>query len=141
MKHLSKAAVLALGVLLATAPVAAASGTDRPAAAPAAVSQAVSQAANDPSDLTPEVTDGSNYTGDPTNEAALVASEDQRLIQVRTQASIARWTGSSLNVPYRVASGTGYTLVLTARPRTTRWMTCCPSRPRRSSGSLTAATC
>ena len=35
MKHLSKAAVLALGVLLATAPVAAASGTDRQAAAPA----------------------------------------------------------------------------------------------------------
>ena len=117
MKHLSKAAVLALGVLLAAAPVAAASGTDGRAAAPAAVSQAASQAANDPSDLTPEVTDGSNYTGDPTNEAALVASEDQRLIQVRTQASIARWTGSSLNVPYRVASGTGYTLVLTARTK------------------------
>ena len=113
MKHLSKATVLALGALLATAPIAAASGTDRQSAAPAAVSHST----NDTSDLTPEVTDGSNYSGDPTNEATLVASEDQRLVQVRTQASIARWTGSSLNVPYRVASGTGYTLVLTARAK------------------------
>jgi hypothetical protein len=113
LKHLSKAAALAIGALLASAPIAAASGPQGQSAAPAAVSQAP-----DPtSDLTPEVTDGSNYTGDPTNEAALVASEDQRLILVRTQASIARWTGASLNVPYRVASGTGYTLVLTARAR------------------------
>lgn len=113
MKHLSKAAALAIGALLASAPIAAASGPEGQSAAPAAVSQE----ADAGTDLTPEVTDGSNYTGNPTNEAALVASEDQRLIQVRTQASIARWTGSSLNVPYRVASGTGYTLVLTARAK------------------------
>lgn len=113
MKHLGKAAALAIVALLATAPIAAASGPEGQFAAPAAVSQG----ADTGSDLSPEVTDGSNYTGNPTNEAALVASEDQRLIQVRTQASIARWTGSSLNVPYRVASGTGYTLVLTARAK------------------------
>lgn len=113
MKHLSKAATLALGLVLASAPIAAASGPEGQFTAPAAVAQGT----DTNSDLSPEVTDGSNYAGNPTNEAALVAGEDQRLIQVRTQASIARWTGSSLNVPYRVVSGTGYTLVLTARPK------------------------
>lgn len=113
MKNLRKAAALAIGALLAGAPIAAASGPEGQLAAPAAVSQA----ADPDSDLTPEVTDGSNYAGDPSNESALVASEDQRLVQVRTQASVARWTGASLNVPYRVATGTGYTLVLTARAR------------------------
>ncbi len=118
MKHLSKAAALAIAALLAGAQIAAASGPERAAvSAAAATAVTVSQETGSDSDLTPEVTDGSNYSGNPTNEAALVASEDQRLIQVRTQASIARWTGSSLNVPYRVASGTGYTLVLTARPK------------------------
>ncbi|MEW1808884.1 right-handed parallel beta-helix repeat-containing protein [Pseudarthrobacter sp. NPDC080039] len=66
-------------------------------------------------DPVPTVTDGSNYKGDPQNEAAMVAAEDKRLVQVRTVSSIARWAGTKLNVPYRVSSGTGYTLVLPAR--------------------------
>lgn len=66
-------------------------------------------------DPAPTVTDGSNYKGNPQNEASLVAGEDKRLVQVRTVSSTARWAGTKLNVPYRVSSGTGYTLVLPAR--------------------------
>lgn len=113
MRRLALAAVLAAGALLGGAPFAGASLPERQSAA----SVKVPHAADPASDLNPVVTDGSDYAGNPTNEAALVVSEDKRLIHVRTQASIARWTGASLNVPYRVASGTGYTLVLTSRAK------------------------
>lgn len=47
-------------------------------------------------------------------EAALVAGEDRRLVQVSAQASISRWQSKSLRTPYRLSTGSGYTLVLTA---------------------------
>jgi parallel beta-helix repeat protein len=106
-------AAVAAALLLTGAPLASAAG---PAATPSPI-PSPSQAADASSDLNPVVTDGSNYKGNPDNEAALVASEDKRLVQVKTESSIARWTGTNLDVPYRVASGTGYTLVLTARTK------------------------
>ncbi len=55
------------------------------------------------------------YPGDPEAEAAFVADEDRRLVEVRTVDSLARWSKTSLNSPYRIATGSAYTLVLTAR--------------------------
>ncbi|WP_186372235.1 right-handed parallel beta-helix repeat-containing protein [Arthrobacter sp. KBS0702] len=111
MKKHTALAALAAALLLTGSPAATAAvraTTPTPAPSPSGPSAGAS-------DLDPVVTDGSNYKGNPDNEAALVASEDKRLIQVKTESSIARWTGTNLDVPYRVASGTGYTLVLTAR--------------------------
>jgi hypothetical protein len=51
---------------------------------------------------------------DADEEAALVAAEDRRLVQVSAQASISRWQSKSLKTPYRLSTGSGYTLVLTA---------------------------
>lgn len=99
--------------LLAGIPFAAADNPAGPAAQPpGSPSAAVADPNTDP---VPTVTDGSNYKGNPQNEASLVAGEDKRLVQVRTVSSTARWAGTKLNVPYRVSSGTGYTLVLPAR--------------------------
>lgn len=55
------------------------------------------------------------YPGDPEKESALVAGEDARLNEVRTVASLSRWTDKPLTTPYRVALGSAYTLVLTER--------------------------
>jgi parallel beta-helix repeat protein len=49
------------------------------------------------------------------NEAAVVAAEDRRLIQVRAVIGAARNKGSEWESPFRLATGTGYTLVLTPR--------------------------
>jgi parallel beta-helix repeat protein len=46
-------------------------------------------------------------------QAALVAAEDRRLTELRTVASLSRWQGKNWKTPYRLSSGTGYTLVLT----------------------------
>jgi hypothetical protein len=56
-----------------------------------------------------------SYPGDPESEAGYVAAEDDRLVEVRTVDSLAQFTESSLNVPYRLATGSAYTLVLTPR--------------------------
>lgn len=63
---------------------------------------------------TPPVT-GAAYPGEPATEAELVAAEDQRLLEVRTVGSLASWSGTPINAPYRLATGDTYTLVLTAR--------------------------
>ena len=117
-------AVLGLAAFLIIGPAAAAAPTDSGQAAPtpspgtAAVSSVASAPVPQPSvapDPTPSVSDGSNYGGNPQNEAALVAVEAKRLAQLRTVSSIARWSGTKLTVPYRVPSATGTTLVLPAR--------------------------
>jgi hypothetical protein len=47
-------------------------------------------------------------------QAALVASEDNRLVQVRAVAAVAALSGGlDWNKPYRLDTGSGYTLVLT----------------------------
>jgi hypothetical protein len=51
---------------------------------------------------------------DAQREAALVAAEDRRLVQVRAAATLARWQNKNLKTPYRLSTGAGYTLVLTA---------------------------
>lgn len=48
-------------------------------------------------------------------EAALVAAEDRRLIQVRAVTAVAPLHGTQWKSPYRLATGSGYTLILTAR--------------------------
>lgn len=53
------------------------------------------------------------YPGDPKTESALVGDEDRRLIEVRTVTALA--PASTLRNPYRLETGSGYTLVLTAR--------------------------
>ncbi|TFD52869.1 right-handed parallel beta-helix repeat-containing protein [Cryobacterium sp. Hh7] len=55
------------------------------------------------------------YPGDPTAEALLVAAEDRRLIDVRAVSNAAEWTGVNQFKPYRLATGSSYTLVLTSR--------------------------
>ncbi|WP_127481104.1 right-handed parallel beta-helix repeat-containing protein [Nocardioides pantholopis] len=58
---------------------------------------------------------GRPYPGDPESEAALVAGEDDRLTEVRTVSSLASWTQAPAKSPYRLSTGSAYTLVLTAR--------------------------
>ena len=110
---LAASAVFAVASLLIGVPAATASAPD--AQAPETLPMA--STTDTTGDQVPAVTDGSNYKGNPETEAALVAGEDRRLVQVRTVASIARWTGVSTSIPYRVASSTGYTLVLPARDK------------------------
>jgi hypothetical protein len=55
------------------------------------------------------------YLGDPETESAYVAAEDDRLVEVRTVDSLAAWSENPLRTPYRLATGSAYTLVLTAR--------------------------
>lgn len=55
------------------------------------------------------------YPGVPDKEAGLVAAEDARLAEVRTIASLSRWTAKPLKTPYRLTTGSSYSLVLTER--------------------------
>lgn len=71
-------------------------------------------AAADESIVTAPVT-GTTYPGDPASEAEFVAAEDQRLLEVRTVGSLASWSNTPINAPYRLATGGNYTLVLTSR--------------------------
>lgn len=57
------------------------------------------------------------YPGDPVQEARLVETESERLVYVRTVAAAARWSdAATASAPYRVATGSTFTLVLPARP-------------------------
>lgn len=50
------------------------------------------------------------------NQAALVAAEDRRLIEIRSVAAVAPLRGGTeYSKPYRLTTGSGYTLVLTSR--------------------------
>jgi hypothetical protein len=50
------------------------------------------------------------------NQAALVAAEDRRLIEIRSVAAVAPLRGGTQYAkPYRLTTGSGYTLVLTSR--------------------------
>ena len=55
------------------------------------------------------------YPGNAVTEPALVADEEERLSQVRTVASMIRWRGLDVTGPYRLSTGSTYTLVLTKR--------------------------
>lgn len=57
----------------------------------------------------------SAYPGDAETEAAYVASEDERLVKIRTVDSLAQLSNNPLKAPYRLATGSSYTLVLTSR--------------------------
>lgn len=71
-------------------------------------------AAADPQPI--DVTSGREaYPGDPKSESALVASEDDRLVEVQTVDSLAKLSEVKLTEPYRLATGSAYTLVLTPR--------------------------
>jgi uncharacterized membrane protein YdfJ with MMPL/SSD domain len=48
-------------------------------------------------------------------QAATLAAEDRRLIEIRTVTSLARWQGQNWKTPYRLGTPSGYTLVLTPR--------------------------
>ena len=80
-----------------------------PAAAQAATSGATSTAAES------SVVTGKAYPGSPNKEAKLVAAENERIYNVRALASAARWSGLVTTKPYRLATGSSYTLVLVAR--------------------------
>ncbi|OLT15095.1 hypothetical protein BJF78_16735 [Pseudonocardia sp. CNS-139] len=54
------------------------------------------------------------YPGSPEEEAALVADEDHRLNEVRMMSSVAG-TSEQLRRPYRLVTGSSYTLVLPSR--------------------------
>lgn len=53
---------------------------------------------------------------DAANQAALVAAEDRRLIEIRSVTAVAPLRGGTeFAKPYRLTTGSGYTLVLTSR--------------------------
>lgn len=84
------------------------------AALPATAADNPAPTASDEAD--PEVTiDRLPYPGKPDKEAALVADEDARLAEIRTVASLSRWTDKPLQTPYRLTTGASYSLVLTQR--------------------------
>ncbi|WP_166864948.1 right-handed parallel beta-helix repeat-containing protein [Salinibacterium sp. ZJ70] len=58
---------------------------------------------------------GEPYPGDPALESLLVAAEDRRLIDVRSISNAAGWTNANQGRPYRLVTGSTYTLVLIRR--------------------------
>lgn len=62
----------------------------------------------------PPVT-GRPYPGDPAKEAAIVATEDQRIYNLRAITAAARWQGIATVTPYEVNLGSIPTLVLVGR--------------------------
>jgi copper-binding protein NosD/parallel beta helix pectate lyase-like protein len=48
-------------------------------------------------------------------ESALVAAEDRRLLEIRSVTAVAGLRGAMYHMPYRLSTGSGYTLVLTGR--------------------------
>ena len=83
-----------------------------------------------------------DYPGDPESESAIVAAEDERLIEVRTVGALASQTATPLKSPYRLATGVGVH-ARAHRPAAspTPSTTCSPSRRRRSSADPTGPTC
>jgi parallel beta-helix repeat protein len=100
----------AAGALLLTAALALGAALAVPAAASAATSTSTSTSTSQTAPVT-----GRAYGGSPNKEARLVAAEDQRIYNVRALASAARWSGLSVSQPYRLSTGSSYTLVLVAR--------------------------
>jgi hypothetical protein len=84
-------------------------------AAPLTGFSAAPATAQDTQPTFPSTSGRAPYPGDPESEAALVASEDSRLVETRTVDSLARWSKLTLDTPYRLATGSAYTLVLTPR--------------------------
>ena len=75
---------------------------------------------SDPSALDEGLTDDTalaagDYPGNPATEPSLVADEEERLAQVSTVASMIRWRDLDVDGPYRLSTGSTYTLVLTKR--------------------------
>lgn len=69
-----------------------------------------------PTPATAEPPPQPKYTVDDSErQAALVAEEDRRLIQVRAVTAVAPLKGATWSKPYRLDTGGGYTLVLTQR--------------------------
>jgi parallel beta-helix repeat protein len=89
-------AIAVLGGMIAAPAAMAASGTPAPVNTKVPVPPAISQA-------------------NANSEAAVVAAEDARITQIRAVIGAARTKGSEWQSPFRLATGTGYTLVLTAR--------------------------
>ena len=61
------------------------------------------------------ITAAIDYAGDPEAESLISAAEERRLIEVRSIANAADWSGLAHYKPYRLAIGDLYTLVLVAR--------------------------
>ena len=71
--------------------------------------------ASSPSTTNPPTTTGRAYPGDPTKEAAIVATENQRLYDLKAITAAARWRGITTTFPYEVTLGSIPTLVLVAQ--------------------------
>ncbi|WP_166871423.1 right-handed parallel beta-helix repeat-containing protein [Salinibacterium sp. ZJ450] len=84
-----------------------------PLTAPGA--HAAESASADKIDEVDEVAEGRPYPGDPTFEAALVADEDARLVDVRSVISSAPWRDIDTARPYLIATPRTNTLVLVPR--------------------------
>ncbi|PZQ91730.1 MAG: hypothetical protein DI534_01860 [Leifsonia xyli] len=98
MRRIASAAlVVAVGAALALAgPLAASAEEPSPAAGDGSVA-------------------GKGYPGSPEDEARIVATEDARISSARAIANATQWTGVNGQLPFRLAQGAGYTLVLPAR--------------------------
>jgi hypothetical protein len=72
-------------------------------------------AERDAASAAPAVVHGETYEGDGEREARLVQSEAERLVYVRTVAPSAQFSEGIVPGPFRLRTGTGFTLVLPAR--------------------------
>jgi hypothetical protein len=105
------AATASLLVIAFAAPTGA---DDAPATGPTAAGQTAAEiAATDTGGGRPEPAEVSSQ--DAEMQAATLAAEDRRLIEIRTVTSLARWQGQNWKTPYRLGTPSGYTLVLTPR--------------------------
>jgi parallel beta-helix repeat protein len=82
---------------------------------PLAASAASTSSATTSDTSTTTTIAGKPYPGDPNKEAAIVATEEQRIYSAQAIAAAARWRGVSLNEWFRVPVGRKMTLFLVAR--------------------------
>ena len=73
------------------------------------------EAAESDAASTAQVVHGETYEGDGERESRLVQSEAERLVYVRTVAPSAQFSEGIVPGPFRLRTGTGFTLVLPAR--------------------------
>ena len=81
----------------------------------ACIAPSIAMAATKPNGTAAASSTGLPYGGDPAKEAALVATENQRINNLRAITAASRWRGIDTTNPYRVTLGSTATLVLVAR--------------------------
>ena len=106
---------MAVGIALVIAVPLTASAAPTPAPAPSTGSSSTGSSSAGSASSNTTITGGSTYLGNPKSEALLTEAESTRLVSVRSIVNQADITGASAAGPYRLVTGSTYTLVLPAR--------------------------